>query len=91
MGKRPGDGTGEPTRLTKTAAFYRNPVWSPDGKRVVALRAPRREHVENPTDFGATAGLDLVWVPAAGGDATLISPARGASRPHFANAPTGST
>jgi Tol biopolymer transport system component len=84
--KRLGDGTGEPTRLTKTAAFYRDPVWSPDGKRVVALRAPRREHVENPTDFGATAGLDLVWVPADGGDATLISPARGASRPHFANA-----
>ena len=61
--KRPGDGSGEPTRLTRAAAFYRDPVWSPDGKRVVALRAPRREHVENPIDFGSTAGLDLVWVP----------------------------
>ena len=85
--KRPGDGTGEPTRLTRAAAFYRDPVWSPDGHRVVALRAPRREHVENPTDFGATAGLDLVWVPADGGEATLICPARGAHRPHFADAP----
>jgi Tol biopolymer transport system component len=85
--KRPGDGSGEPTRLTRVPAFYRDPVWSPDGKRVVALRAPRREHVENPTDYGPTAGLDLVWVPADGGEATLISPARGASRPHFANAP----
>ena len=28
--------------------------------------------------------LDLVWVPAEGGDATVISPARGASGPHFA-------
>ena len=27
--------------------------------------------------------LDLVWIPAEGGDATVISPARGASRPHF--------
>ena len=85
--KRPGDGTGEPTRLTRVAAFYRDPVWSPDGKRIVALRAPRREHVENPIDFGHTAGLDLVWIPADGGDATLISPARGASRPHFAKEP----
>ena len=82
--KRPGDGTGEPTRLTRASAFYRDPVWSPDGKRIVALRAPRREHLENPVDFGPTAGLDLVWVPAEGGDTTLISPARGASRPHFA-------
>ena len=38
-------------------------------------------------DLGPTAGLDLVWVPADGGEATLISPARGASRPHFADAP----
>src|SRR5262249_34029722 len=77
-------GGGEPTRLTRLAAFYRDPIWSPDGRRVVALRAPRREHVENRVDYGRTAGLDLVWVPADGGDATLISPARGASRPHFA-------
>ncbi len=35
-------------------------------------------------DLGPTAGLDLVWIPAEGGDVTLISPARGASRPHFA-------
>ncbi len=50
--KRAGDGSGQPTRLTRAAAFYRDPVWSPDGKRIVALRAPRRERVENPVDFG---------------------------------------
>src|SRR5262249_54926384 len=82
--KRPADAGAGPTRLTRLAAFYRDPIWSPDGRRVVALRAPRREHVENRVDYGRTAGLDLVWVPADGGDATLISPARGASRPHFA-------
>src|SRR5262249_53481561 len=31
--------------------------------------------------------VDLVWVPSQGGDPTLISPARGASRPHFADDP----
>ena len=85
--KRAGDGSGQPTRLTRAPAFYRDPVWSPDGKRIVALRAPRRERIESPSDFGPTAGLDLVWVPAEGGEATLISPARGASRPHFAGEP----
>lgn len=85
--KRPGDGTGAPVRLTRAAAFYRDPVWSPDGRRLIALRAPRREHIENTRDLGPTAGLDLVWIPAEGGDATLISPARGASRPHFADTP----
>ncbi len=82
--KRSADGTGQPTRVTRASAFYRDPTWSPDGKRIVALRAPRRERVESRVDFGPTAGLDLVWLPADGGDTTLISPARGASSPHFA-------
>ena len=83
--RRSGDGTGEPQQLTRAPAYYRDPVWSPDGKRIVALRAPRQERNENP--FGGVTGLDLVWVPAQGGDATLIAPARGASRPHFAEDP----
>jgi len=80
--KRSGDGQGEPERLTRAAAFYHDPVWTPDGKRVVALRAPRQTRVEKP--YGSGAVLDLVWVPAEGGEATIISPARGASQPHFA-------
>ncbi|MFI5459245.1 MAG: amidohydrolase family protein, partial [Isosphaerales bacterium] len=80
--KRSGAGRGAPERLTRVPAFYRDPVWSPDGKRIVALREPRRERNENAFDSGT--GLDLIWVPSDGGDTTLISPARGASRPHFA-------
>ena len=76
--KRAGDGNGQPTRLTRAPAFYRDPVWSPDGKRIVALRAPRRDRVENPLGFGSGgAGLDLVWVSADGGDTTVISPRPG--------------
>ena len=85
--KRPGDGSGEPT-----AAHARRRVLSRPGlvaRRQADRGAPgtaaraRRE----PDGLRATAGLDLVWVPADGGDATLISPARGASRPHFADDP----
>jgi Tol biopolymer transport system component len=85
--KRAADGQGEPIQLSRALAYYSEPVWSPDGKRVVALRAPRREKVENAIEFGPTAGLDLIWVPAEGGEANLISPARGASRPHFTRDP----
>ena len=80
--KRAVDGPGQPERLTRSGAFYSEPVWTPDGKRIVALRAPRQTRVEGPGGSGAV--LDLVWVPAEGGDATVISPARGASGPHFA-------
>ncbi len=81
--KRPGDGSGVPAKLTSVPAHYRDPAWSPDGSKIIALRAPRREKSESPVDFGAGPGTDLVWVPATGGEARLILPARGASRPHF--------
>jgi hypothetical protein len=64
-------------------ASYSEPVWSPDGKRIVSLRAPRREKLERATDGGPTAGTDLVWFSADGGDAHVIMPARGAGGPHF--------
>jgi Tol biopolymer transport system component len=80
--KRTSDGPGLPERLTRAGAFYHDPVFSPDGKRIVALRAPRQTRVESP--YGSGAVLDLVWIPAEGGDATVISPARGANGPHFA-------
>ena len=82
-----GDGTGAPVKLTSVPAHYSEPVWSPDGSKIVALRAPRREKSESPIDFGASPGTDLVWVPASGGEAHLIIPARGASRPHFGPEP----
>jgi Tol biopolymer transport system component/imidazolonepropionase-like amidohydrolase len=33
-------------------------------------------------------GLDLRWIPAAGGDSTLIGPAQGGTSPHFADDPS---
>jgi Tol biopolymer transport system component len=76
------DGSGSPQRLTTTAGFYRDPVWSPDGSRIVVLRGSRQQKLAI-TGFGIAGGQDVVWIPAAGGDATLIVPARGVGRPHF--------
>lgn len=85
--RRPADGNGPAQQLSRLPAYYRDPVWSPDGTKIVCLRAPRREKSESPVEFGPSAGLDLVWIPAGGGDAHLIAPARGGSAPHFAAEP----
>jgi Tol biopolymer transport system component/imidazolonepropionase-like amidohydrolase len=76
----------KPQKLTNVAAFYRDLAWSPDGAKIVALRAARQSRVEMLDEFGARSSLpmDVVWIPATGGDATLVSPARGEGSPHFA-------
>jgi Tol biopolymer transport system component len=82
------DGSGSPIKLTRIPAFYRDPVWSPDSKRIVALRQPRQARLNGVTGFAQPGtGMDVVWIPAGGGDATLIVPARGTGRPHFTSDP----
>src|SRR5262249_26111440 len=78
------NGAGAPQQLTRASAFYRDVAWSPDGTRIVALRAPRQERLEAPVDMGGRLpDLDVIWIPADGGEAQLIAPARGVGRPHF--------
>ncbi len=80
------DGSGAPVKLTRLGAFYRDPVWSPDGTRIVALRQPRQARLSGTNGFAASGqGMDVVWIPAEGGDATLIVPSRGVGRPHFSS------
>lgn len=74
---------GAPQQLSKTAALYSNPVFSPDGTRIVALRGAAYDREHEGIDVGQTRNADLIWIPADGGDANLILPARGAGSPHF--------
>jgi Tol biopolymer transport system component len=76
-------GGGEVRRITTRSAFYTEPVWSPDGTRVVAIRGPRRAYEEALTQGVPRGAVELIQVPAAGGDATLIAPISGLSDPHF--------
>ena len=75
---------GDPEQLTRVSSFYSDPVYSPDGQRIVVVRGPRMERQEDfsPRGTGGQA-LELVWLPAAGGNVTMISPFRDAGRPHF--------
>ncbi len=78
------DGSAQPVPLTQAAAFYADPVWLPDGSKIVALRGSAHERLERPFDFGQVRGMDLIWVPAEGGETHEIIPARGFGKPHFA-------
>src|SRR6267378_4542145 len=74
---------GTPQQLSKSAGVYSNPAWSPDATKIVALRGNAYDRENSEFDGGQTANADLVWIPADGGDANLILPARGAGGPHF--------
>jgi Tol biopolymer transport system component len=74
---------GTPQQLSKSLAVYSNPAWAPDGTKIVVLRGNAYDRENSEFDGGQTANADLVWIPADGGDANLILPARGAGGPHF--------
>ncbi len=74
---------GNPRQLTTASGYYRQPAWSPDGARIVAIRSDVRGLDEAIGPFPFTGGNDFVWIPASGGDATVIGPTAGRSRPHF--------
>jgi Tol biopolymer transport system component len=79
------DGSGAPQQLTKVSAFYTDITFSPDGQRIVGLRGNEYQRQQTFSEFGGLRiPLDLVWLPASGGDVELIVPARGLGRPHFA-------
>ena len=49
----------------------------------MALRGNAYDRENSEFDGGQTGNADLVWIPAEGGDAHLILPARGSGGPHF--------
>jgi Tol biopolymer transport system component len=75
---------GSAMTLTQVDAFYRDPVFSPDGQHIYALRAPKQARFEMEAEFGRPqGGLDLIELPAAGGAITTVLASRGNGRPHF--------
>lgn len=74
------DGQGAPQQLTTVPTYYLQAAWSPDGQRIVALRSSIQSQLQAEL---ASALYDVVWIPATGGEAKVILPARGAKRPHF--------
>jgi Tol biopolymer transport system component len=77
------DGSGQIQQLTSVPALYYNLAWSPDGTRIVATRGAARELKRAPDIFFGPLGGEFVWVPATGGDITLIAPTGNRDAAHF--------
>lgn len=83
--KAPTDGEIEPMRLTDQPAAWADPVWTKDGRGVVALRAPLASSLSaaGPGGGAVPDGAHVVYVPEAGGPVRILAPAGDGRRPHF--------
>ncbi len=80
-------GGGTPQKLTPEGALYREIAWSPDGRRIVGVRVAARELHDAIGSFRGGLGASFIWVPAAGGEVSVIAPAAGRGDPHFTSDP----
>ncbi|MEP6765286.1 MAG: amidohydrolase, partial [Gemmatimonadaceae bacterium] len=81
------DGSGSPQRLTPQEGMWTNPVYTPNGQRILASRSPSRSFRTAGGGGGRGGGnSELVWIPAAGGEGTHI--AAGAQAIHFSQRDT---
>ena len=77
------DGSGRAERLTSAPALYRRPAWSPDGSRILVERASARDYQEAIQRGNLGEPTDLVWIPAEGGESSLVAPTGGLTGFHF--------
>ena len=76
------DGSAPPVRLSTRPAIFQNPAWSADGERLAAIQGPARSFRESARQFAPGAAANIVSLPAAGGDWTLVAPTDGRAFPH---------
>jgi len=72
-----------PQQLSKMAALYQNPVFDNSGERIVFTRTRAQQYKDSYEVGYDDAQDDLCWMPAAGGDITVIDRANGRYNPHF--------
>ena len=82
-------GKTKPVVLTAAFANYRDLAWSPDGARIVGVRAATRDlqQANNTAFLPGSEAADFIWIPAAGGDVTVITPSGNRGNPHFGSDP----
>jgi Tol biopolymer transport system component len=80
-----GKGKSGPQRLSKTSAMYNSPVWNPKGDRIVFIQGNLRSYKSATGAQANTSENQLCWIPAAGGDITVIDNASIRANPHFIN------
>ncbi len=73
------DGEAAPVRASQGAGYYTDPVFSADGREVLALRSSHDDRLRTRVDSGAQHATDIVRMPAGGGEPELVAHAYGAS------------
>jgi Tol biopolymer transport system component len=80
------DGVGEAQRLSRISEYYSDPVWSPDGSKIFALRMPWQDRLEMHDDlaeFHNFVNQDLIWISSSGGEEHIVASAGGARHLEF--------
>ena len=74
---------GTPLKLNKQPAFYQAPVFDNKGERVVFIRTKAEKYKDAIETGYDDAEDEICWMPAAGGDITIVDRAVGRYNPHF--------
>ena len=76
------DGSGEPRRLSDHSDLYRNPIFSPDGKNIVALRSNNYEFNHHYMEFSPFQS-EAIQLPVDGGRAKVLASGILGNTPQF--------
>ena len=79
----PADGSGPATPVSELPGFYTNPVFTPDGRSILAVRSSSAARQQLNFEFGHVRQADLILLPAQGGKARVVASGRFGARPHF--------
>lgn len=77
------DGLSPPRRITNSPAVYTSPVFTPDGRSIVALRSSNVVRMHRYMEYGPLREAELVLIPLSGGDVRVIAKGVMGGVPHF--------
>jgi Tol biopolymer transport system component len=77
------NGNAKLIKLTQNPALYINPQWSYKQNRIVFNLGANQVYKDAIDPFNSLMMEDLAWIPADGGNVTLIDKAKGRNTPHF--------
>ena len=78
---------GAARKITTEAAFYTHPVFTPDGRAIVAVRSPAEARRRTYMEYGQWREGELVLLPLDGGAPRILADGRLGGTPHFAADP----
>ena len=76
-------GESKATQLTSDPAYYTSPVFTPDGREIIALRSSNYERMHRHLEFGRVRQADAIRIPATGGSSGVICSGMIGGTPQF--------